>query len=140
MSTITLRSVKGTALTNSEVDQNFTNLNTDKIEVGGDLGGNISTPIVQKIQSIPVANTAPSNNQILSYSTSTASLTWVSGESVLYGQAQSLNATAQETARTNINAANAVHGHAISDITNLQTTLNNKADTTQVLAFAIALG
>jgi hypothetical protein len=32
MSTITLRSVKGSGLTNNEIDTNFTNLNTDKIE------------------------------------------------------------------------------------------------------------
>jgi hypothetical protein len=35
MSTIVLRSVKGTPLTNAEVDANFTNLNTDKTELGG---------------------------------------------------------------------------------------------------------
>jgi hypothetical protein len=35
MSTIVLRSVKGTPLTNGEVDANFSNLNTDKIEIGG---------------------------------------------------------------------------------------------------------
>jgi hypothetical protein len=32
MSTITLRSVKGSPLTNTEVDNNFSNLNTDKLE------------------------------------------------------------------------------------------------------------
>jgi hypothetical protein len=35
MSTIVLRSVKGSPLTNAEVDANFTNLNNDKIELGG---------------------------------------------------------------------------------------------------------
>ena len=35
MSTIVLRSVKGSPLTNAEVDANFSNLNTDKIEIGG---------------------------------------------------------------------------------------------------------
>jgi hypothetical protein len=34
MSTIVLRSVKGTPLTNTEVDSNFTNLNTDKYQSG----------------------------------------------------------------------------------------------------------
>ncbi len=34
MSTITLRSTKGSALTNAEVDANFTNLNTDKLQLG----------------------------------------------------------------------------------------------------------
>jgi hypothetical protein len=35
MSTIVLRSVKGTPLSNTEVDTNFSNLNTDKTELGG---------------------------------------------------------------------------------------------------------
>lgn len=34
MATITLRSVKGAPLTNTEVDTNFTNLNNDKLESG----------------------------------------------------------------------------------------------------------
>lgn len=45
MSTIVLRSVKGTPLTNTEVDTNFSNLNTDKVEktaaaiTGGTING-----------------------------------------------------------------------------------------------------
>ena len=35
MSTIVTRAGKGSALTNTEVDSNFTNLNTDKIQVVG---------------------------------------------------------------------------------------------------------
>jgi len=35
MSTLTLRNVKGTPLTNTEVDNNFSNLNTDKVEKDG---------------------------------------------------------------------------------------------------------
>ena len=37
MSTITTRSGKGTALTHTEMDNNFTNLNTDKVETKGTL-------------------------------------------------------------------------------------------------------
>lgn len=37
MSTITLRSVKGTPLTNNEVDANFSALNSDKMEKGSNL-------------------------------------------------------------------------------------------------------
>lgn len=37
MATITLRSGKGSPLTNSEVDGNFTNLNNDKYESGDDI-------------------------------------------------------------------------------------------------------
>ena len=35
MATIVTRSGKGSPLTNTEVDSNFTNLNTDKVETGG---------------------------------------------------------------------------------------------------------
>lgn len=38
MSNITLRSTKGTALTNTEVDDNFDNLNQDKMEKDSNLG------------------------------------------------------------------------------------------------------
>ncbi len=38
MSTIVLRSVKGSPLTNNEVDSNFGNLNTDKYQSGQSLG------------------------------------------------------------------------------------------------------
>jgi len=37
MSTITNRATKGSPLTNDEVDDNFTNLNTDKMEKGSNL-------------------------------------------------------------------------------------------------------
>ena len=43
MATITTRSGKGSPLTNTEVDDNFTNLNTDKVEKSGDtLTGDLS--------------------------------------------------------------------------------------------------
>ena len=37
MATITLRSAKGSPLTNNEVDANFTNLNNDKYESGNNV-------------------------------------------------------------------------------------------------------
>lgn len=40
MATLTLRSVKGTPLTNTEVDNNFGNLNTDKYESGDSVSVN----------------------------------------------------------------------------------------------------
>jgi hypothetical protein len=43
MSTLTLRNVKGTPLTNSEVDDNFSNLNTDKMEKSNNLSDLSST-------------------------------------------------------------------------------------------------
>lgn len=45
MSTITTRSGKGTALTHNEMDNNFTNLNTDKYESGDSMVANTVTAI-----------------------------------------------------------------------------------------------
>jgi hypothetical protein len=69
MSVLTLRGVKGSPLTNDEIDQNFDNLNTDKVEIGGDLSGsNTASPQVSGIRGISVSNTTPTDEQILSYS------------------------------------------------------------------------
>ena len=48
MSTIFLRSVKGTPLSNAEVDANFTNLNADKIEVSDTTSANTPNKIVRR--------------------------------------------------------------------------------------------
>ena len=45
MATIVTRAAKGTALTHNEVDANFTNLNTDKVEKSG------SDPVVISVNS-----------------------------------------------------------------------------------------
>lgn len=65
MSSITTRAGKGSPLTNTELDANFTNLNADKVEIGGDLSGTASAPTVAKIQGRAVASTAPSEGQAL---------------------------------------------------------------------------
>lgn len=43
MSTITLRSAKGAPLTNTEVDNNFSGLNTGKMEKSSNLGDVVDT-------------------------------------------------------------------------------------------------
>jgi hypothetical protein len=63
MSTITLRNVKGSALTFQEGDDNFTNLNNDKLE---DITGE-SLSDLSDVSSIP----APSNGQVLSWDNAT---------------------------------------------------------------------
>jgi len=65
MANITLRLVKGSPLTNAEVDNNFSNLNISKIEIGGDISGNITIPIISGIQGRSISNIAPSNRQAL---------------------------------------------------------------------------
>ena len=55
MSTITLRSVKGSPLTNTEVDTNFSNLNTDKYQSGDNISaGTISGSTVTTTSTITV--------------------------------------------------------------------------------------
>ena len=68
MSVLTLRGIKGSPLTNQEIDDNFSDLNSDKVELGGDLSGNTSSPIVSGIRGFEVSNTTPSENQLLSFS------------------------------------------------------------------------
>jgi len=52
MTTITTRAVKGSPLTNQEVDDNFTNLNNDKLEIviNGVTSGSTITPAVTDTQ------------------------------------------------------------------------------------------
>ena len=55
MSTITLRSVKGSPLTNTEVDNNFTNLNTDKYQSGDNISaGTISGSTITATSTLTV--------------------------------------------------------------------------------------
>jgi hypothetical protein len=48
MTTIYLRSTKGSPLTNTEVDANFSNLNTDKIEVADAVAKNTANKVVKR--------------------------------------------------------------------------------------------
>lgn len=65
MTQLTLRLVKGTPLTNQEVDDNFSNLNIYKTEIGGDLSGNVFSPTVSRVQGRQVANVDPAEGQVL---------------------------------------------------------------------------
>jgi hypothetical protein len=81
MSTIVLRSVKGTPLTNTEVDNNFNNLNTDKVEktAAAITGGTINntsvgatTPASGAFTTIAASGTTTlSGNQIISVADNT---------------------------------------------------------------------
>ena len=52
MSTITLRNTKGSPLTNTEVDDNFSNLNTDKMEKSSNLGDLADKPTARSNLSV----------------------------------------------------------------------------------------
>lgn len=73
MTDLVLRLVKGSPLTNSEVDNNFSNLNITKVEIGGDLAGTYSVPLVARIYSRNVANIVPADGQALIWNNSTSS-------------------------------------------------------------------
>ena len=64
MSTIVLRSVKGSPLTNTEVDTNFSNLNTDKIESVTSTDGSVSVTVSGTSRDLSVAVAAASTNVI----------------------------------------------------------------------------
>lgn len=63
MATITLRTVKGTPLTNAEVDDNFTNLNNDKYESGSDVSFGDMTLTGESTFSTAAAVTAAGTTQ-----------------------------------------------------------------------------
>jgi hypothetical protein len=63
MATITLRAVKGSPLTNTEVDDNFTNLNNDKYESGSDVSFGDMTLTGESTFSTAAAVTAAGTTQ-----------------------------------------------------------------------------
>ena len=63
MSTITTRAGKGTPLTNNEMDDNLTNLNTDKYQSGSDIVVDDITSTGNLILSITAAVTAAGTTQ-----------------------------------------------------------------------------
>lgn len=58
MSTITLRNTKGSPLTNTEVDNNFSNLNTDKMEKSNNLSDLTNVATAQTNLQVDPAGTA----------------------------------------------------------------------------------
>jgi len=65
MAALTLRQLKGLPLTNNEVDDNFSNLDNNKVQLGGDLGGSTSTPVVTRLQGFAVSNATPVSGNTL---------------------------------------------------------------------------
>ena len=71
MADITLRNVKGSPLTNAEVDANFNNLNTEVVSKL-DAETYTATDVITKIKSVSVANADINVNKLNGYSASTS--------------------------------------------------------------------
>lgn len=109
MSTITLRSVKGSGLTNAEIDANFTNLNSDKLEAGAitDERAAVAT-LTNKTLTAPtlttpalgVASATSVNKVAITAPATSATLTLAQGSTLATSGAFSTTLTA--TATTNV--------------------------------------
>lgn len=64
MASITTRAAKGTPLTHAEVDANFTNLNTDKLDVAGIALGTAASPTVKFTGDINTGLYSPGADQL----------------------------------------------------------------------------
>jgi hypothetical protein len=67
MATLTLRIPKGSPLTNAELDANFAELDNTKIQLGGDIGGSTSSPVITSIRGRSISTAAPTTGQALVY-------------------------------------------------------------------------
>ena len=65
MSTIVTRSGKGSPLTNTEVDSNFTNLNTDKLQTIASADGSVTVTTVGTAVDISVAADSPASTLLI---------------------------------------------------------------------------
>ena len=102
MSTIVLRSVKGSPLTNTEVDANFNNLNTDKIQSITSTDGSVSITSSGTSRNLSVAFTTDVNCLIRN----TTGATLTKGTAVYISGATGQNPTVSK-ARADIDATSA---------------------------------
>jgi alpha-L-fucosidase len=127
---IILRSVKGSPLTNTEGDSNFTNLNTGKIELGGDLGGTITQPLVISLRGSGLDVNPPANNQHLIYRTSSNNVVWSNTDPVFTSNATGVSLTLFNSDVASINTANATNAGVFTS--SLWTKLSNIEANAQV--------
>lgn len=119
MSAVVLRLVKGSPLTNEELDGNFANLNLDKLEVV-----NLSLGTVTA-SNIVILNSGGASVTIPAATTANAGLLTGTQKNQLDGLQANLNAK-----------ANLVHTHEIANVTGLQSALDGKLSTSGTAASA----
>jgi len=71
MATLTLRTTKGSPLTSAEVDDNFSQLDQTKIQLGGDIGGSTSSPTIISLRGKPLSSASPTTGQAIVWNGST---------------------------------------------------------------------
>ena len=81
MATLILRIPKGSPLTNAELDANFAELDNTKIQLGGDIGGSTSSPVVISLRGRSISTATPSTGQALVYTGTEWSPQTLSGSS-----------------------------------------------------------
>jgi len=65
MTTLILRAVKGSPLTNQEIDNNFAGLDNEKIQLGGDIGGTTGAPVVISLRGRTFSSASPTTGQAI---------------------------------------------------------------------------
>jgi len=145
MSTITTRSGKGSPLTNNEVDSNFTNLNTDKLElsdlsagtgIGLSAGGEISNSAPDQTVSLTGAGTTTISGTYPSFTITGAGTTYTAGSG--------LSLTGTEFANTAPDQTVALTGAGTTTISgtypNFTITSTGGSGGNETLAQTLALG
>lgn len=139
MSTITLRSVKNAPLSNTEVDNNFTNLNTDKLEKsGGTLSdGAVSNSAISggTVNNTPIGGTTAAAGTFTTLHTTQAITTdsTVDGRDVAAdgSKLDGIEAGADVTDTTNVTAAGALMDSELTNITAVKALNQGVATTDQ---------
>lgn len=117
MSTITLRSVKGTPLTNAEVDANFNNLNTDKVETVTSSDASISFSKVGTNIDLQVSVNAPASTLLAQVRNQTGA-TLVKGTIVYISGGSGNKALVSKALATSDATSSSTFGMVTADINN----------------------
>jgi hypothetical protein len=100
MATLTLRAVKGSPLTSAEVDNNFSELDNNKVQLGGDIGGSTSSPTVIKLSGRTFSSASPTTGQAIVWN----GTSWLPGTVAATGSSGSSTSTVTSTVTPTISS------------------------------------